>query len=101
MKQTNKLGELIASLSKREKKYLQQFLKLHSGGRIDLAYISLYEKLSRHPFMTDAALKAKYRDASFIGNIKYHRHYLYDAICGSLTSLYAEENPNLHQKTQL
>src|SRR4030095_6387881 len=62
---------------------------------------SLYEKLLRNSFITDAGLKAKYRNAAFNRNIKYNRHYLYETICRSLTALYAEENPNLHQKTEL
>jgi hypothetical protein len=44
-KNPNKLGELIAALSKREKKYLQQFIRLQGEGRDELKYTSLYEKL--------------------------------------------------------
>jgi len=98
MNQSNKLFELIHSLSKSEKRHFKLSYQNISSNK---NYIKLFDAIIQQTKFDDYALKRKFEGETFVKQFNVSKLYLYDLITNSLVKYNEEKNIELQCKTYL
>lgn len=80
-KRTDDLFQLVKSLSKNEKRYFRLFSNMQEGEK---NYLELFDALDKLEDYDEKIFTAKNKGKSFLKNLAWRKHHLYDTILSSL-----------------
>ncbi len=92
-KRSDDLFQLVKSLSKNEKRYFRLFSGLQEG---DKNYLELFDAMDRLGDYDEKVFTQKHKGASFLKNLAWRKHHLYDTILSSLELYHKSPDSELY-----
>ncbi|MES2799415.1 MAG: hypothetical protein V4638_05315 [Bacteroidota bacterium] len=98
MKPSTELFKLISTLTKSEKRFFKLNSSLQSG---DKNYLKIFDFIESRNHYDEDALKAEFKNETFIKHLSSEKNHLYHLILKSLRSFYSEDSVSSLHKQEL